>query len=908
MKHSISTLTAFVCFFTVSSLFGQQSGSARQQSSASNHAITAAEPAAMGTSPLQQAVVPRLIKFNGTLRDLSGKPIAGPVDVTLALYTDESGGSPLWFETQTVQASSLGHYTVLLGAMTPAGVPMELFAAGEARWLGVQVSNLPEQSRVLLVSVPYAMKAGDAETLGGKPASAYLLSSQAGSVAATGAAAGTLSGLVQANALASTRSSTTPLALTATQSYIPVMTDNAGSLGNSLMYQLGSRIGVGTTAPAFGLDLNSNVFAIGPKTPVLGAGGTMRFRDDTGTVRWSFGVPGTGGATDFFLYNNVNGHGPFYVQAGAASYSLYMSNNGNVGVGTTTPGQKLSVAGVVESTSGGFKFPDGSVQTVAATGGGGVTSFNSRTGAVVPASNDYAFSQISGTVGATQLSGAYSNALTLSNASNSFTGNGSGVTNVNAATLGGIAAAGFATLGSNAFTGDQTVTGNLILNGTVNGWQIVPYKSSSCTIFGSSATCTSANVLGGYTGGGKSSASALVGGKGLKSLVAGGNTITDGVVGGTISGGGGTVNGVDYGSKVDNNWGTVGGGASNSVGDGNGPTSGACCQTISGGFGNWASGSEATIAGGGGNQASGGNSSVSGGDHNTASAQDAVVSGGSTNIADNLWATVAGGALNTASGEYAAVGGGNSNTASGESAMIPGGFANSASGNVSFAAGACAIAANDGSFVWNANFTVSQGGGMSCANFFSSADKQFLVLAPGGVWLGNAGTSPSFPANSFLATSTGAYLTTSGNWTNASDRNLKTAFEPLDQSNLLARIGQMPITSWRYKMDPSSIRHIGPMAQDFYSAFQLGNDDKHISTIDEGGVALAGVQALYRLSLKKDEEIRALARSVAAKDAEIAAMSDQIEQLRKAQEHMALVVERLARAQGQRQIAESHTP
>ena len=80
-----------------------------------------------------QTIVPQLIKFNGTLRDLAGKPLNGPTDVTFSLYSEQSGGSPLWFETQTVQANSLGHYTVLLGAMTPAGVPMELFTAGEAR-------------------------------------------------------------------------------------------------------------------------------------------------------------------------------------------------------------------------------------------------------------------------------------------------------------------------------------------------------------------------------------------------------------------------------------------------------------------------------------------------------------------------------------------------------------------------------------------------------------------------------------------------------------------------------------------------------------------------------------------------------------------------------------------------------
>jgi hypothetical protein len=67
-----------------------------------------------------------------------------------------------------------GRYSVLLGANSKNGIPAELFTSNEARWLGVQVEQEPEQPRVLLVSVPYALKAGDAESLGGKPASAYI--------------------------------------------------------------------------------------------------------------------------------------------------------------------------------------------------------------------------------------------------------------------------------------------------------------------------------------------------------------------------------------------------------------------------------------------------------------------------------------------------------------------------------------------------------------------------------------------------------------------------------------------------------------------------------------------------------------------------------------------------------------
>jgi hypothetical protein len=82
-------------------------------------------------------------------------------------------------ETQNVTPDKDGRYAVMLGASTSAGLPTDLFASGEARWLGVQAQGQPEQPRVLLLSVPYALKAADAETLGGKPASAFLQAVQA---------------------------------------------------------------------------------------------------------------------------------------------------------------------------------------------------------------------------------------------------------------------------------------------------------------------------------------------------------------------------------------------------------------------------------------------------------------------------------------------------------------------------------------------------------------------------------------------------------------------------------------------------------------------------------------------------------------------------------------------------------
>jgi hypothetical protein len=77
-----------------------------------------------------------------------------------------------------------------------------------------------------------------------------------------------------------------------------------------------------------------------------------------------------------------------------------------------------------------------------------------------------------------------------------------------------------------------------------------------------------------------------------------------------------------------------------------------------------------------------------------------------------------------------------------------------------------------------------------------------------------------------------------------SDRALKEHVAPVDQQAILQRVAELPIASWNYKVQPPSIRHIGPMAQDFAAAFGVGEDDKHIHPSDASGVALAAIQAL----------------------------------------------------------------
>jgi len=89
-----------------------------------------------------------------------------------------------------------------------------------------------------------------------------------------------------------------------------------------------------------------------------------------------------------------------------------------------------------------------------------------------------------------------------------------------------------------------------------------------------------------------------------------------------------------------------------------------------------------------------------------------------------------------------------------------------------------------------------------------------------------------------------------------SDRNAKENFETVNPQTVLAKVAALPVSEWNYKTDAAGQKHLGPMAQDFHAAFGLdGSDDKHISMIDEGGVALAAIQGLNEKLNEKDAEI-----------------------------------------------------
>ena len=124
---------------------------------------------------------------------------------------------------------------------------------------------------------------------------------------------------------------------------------------------------------------------------------------------------------------------------------------------------------------------------------------------------------------------------------------------------------------------------------------------------------------------------------------------------------------------------------------------------------------------------------------------------------------------------------------------------------------------------------------------------------------GNVGIGTYNPTNKLMV---GTARCDGSSWINASDRNLKQDFAPVNAQSILARVVNLPMQTWSYKAQPDQT-HLGPVAQDFRAAFNLGADDVSIATVDEGGVALAAIQGLNEIVKEKEAKISALEKRLA---------------------------------------------
>lgn len=542
-------------------------------------------------------------------------------------------------------------------------------------------------------------------------------------------------------------------------------------------------------------------------------------------------------------------------------------------------------------------------------------------GAINEVLGDYGF------VGAGSGNQAGSSSGVVSGGNNAATGQnsliGGGVNNTNLANSSVIAggAANHITVGAiNAFVGagvnNSALGGNTVVAGGANNIADV----NAAGIGGGSE-----NHAGGdhsYIGGGQgsvaSAAYTTIGGGsgnaagGIGATIGGGqsSTIQSGAANSVIGGGQGNL--IQTNSMLS----VIAGGKNNLVEDYLNVTTTAPFSAISGGEGNTIS-PELVFPEG--PLPLGDHSVIGGGYSNTITASQSVISGGANN--------------NVSGSQGVVIGGGANNSARGGYSTIPGGQFNLAAGAWSFAAGYRAQAINNGTFVWadsqNADFAstgVNQfliraagGVGINTTNpavaldvggtarvqgannwNVTSSEGDFRVGndafrfkvgvatnggGAGDVWMrAHGGTGRFFiktPGGTTIFSNEGETSGVSlpaggGAWSALSDRNAKENFAQVDAREILRRLASLSITTWNYKTQEEGIRHIGPMAQDFASAFKVGEDERHITTIDADGVALAAIKGLNE---KVESENALLREELKRRDVENAELKGRMERL-----------------------------
>lgn len=327
---------------------------------------------------------------------------------------------------------------------------------------------------------------------------------------------------------------------------------------------------------------------------------------------------------------------------------------------------------------------------------------------------------------------------------------------------------------------------------------------------------------------------------------------------------------VPYALRVSTVDGASGGRISSSVGVGTANTV-TGQRSMASGQNNTVSGDDASATGSG-NSVQPNLASIGGGANNQiiGSSGYSVIGGGNTNLISNTldgtiaggffcnltngatFGAIAGGNSNTIDGALdAAIGGGRANTVSAGSTYgtIPGGEECAVSAAWGIAMGRRAKALHQGAFVW---------GDATAADVASGAANQFVARATGGA---------AFFSNAALTT--GVNLVAGGGaWAAVSDRNMKKNIRPVDGNAILEKLSQLDISRWNYITQDESVDHIGPMAQDFYALFEVGDNDKTITTVDPDGISLAAIKALYEKSKRVDD--------LEAKVARLEAMVEQL--------------------------------
>ncbi len=427
----------------------------------SSPSVVAQQSSSAGiTTAVSASAVPRLVSYGAVVKASSGKTLTRITGVTFLLYKDPQGGTPVWMETQNVMPDKTGHYTVQLGTTRNEGLPAEMFMTGEARWLALQIAGESEQARVLLVAVPYALKAADAETVGGLPPSAFVL---AASPMGTNTTVATKLGDSPAGGSAS---SVPPLVSPVTTSggsanTIPLFT-TATNIQNSGITQTGSgttaKIGINTTTPAVTLDVKGAETVRGTFT--LAATGTATATGGKNSQPSNFTASVFNSASSTAVPQNFR----WQVEPVANNTSTATGTlNLLFGQGSTTPvetGLKINHKGQITFVSG-QTFPG----TVTSVGLSAPSSDFTVTGSPVKSTGTLT---LGWAVAPTSTNTA--NAIVRRNASGDFAAHNISATSINSDSTGSLYGYGLSGTGSYAGVSGYSITnGGMGVLGAVNG-------------------------------------------------------------------------------------------------------------------------------------------------------------------------------------------------------------------------------------------------------------------------------------------------------------------------------------------------------------------------------------------------------------------------------------------------------
>lgn len=357
---------------------------------------------ALGQSQTPTITAPGIVRLDGQLLTAQGEPRTGPVVMRVSLYATQEDAAPLWFEDQNVTLDQAGRYTVFAGAAQAGGLPPEFFATNAAQWVGLGVVGEPELPRTRLLAVPYAMSAGNADSLGGTPATEFVMSQNLAErvkkvLTGVDSTAGTANDIIKP--------------MVSTVGFIPKFSDTNNTTINSYLFETGDKIGLGTTSPIslfhmysatnggtnlFTLE-NANADAYGPmflayKNSASPANGdTMGYfvfwgKNGSGTRR-DFGTLLV--ASDDVANGSEDSSFRFWNFVGGAEREVMTVKTGNLGVGNTNPTAAIHISANSASANPFIRMTD--------------TNTGGRTFSVGPVSSPSSFDVHDATAGAYRL-------------------------------------------------------------------------------------------------------------------------------------------------------------------------------------------------------------------------------------------------------------------------------------------------------------------------------------------------------------------------------------------------------------------------------------------------------------------------------------------------------------------------